>query len=321
MKTLPELLHFYETELQTDLNMLELERKVLKRQILAHWLIGLPVGIGISAIAAMINPVAGLVVGILSLVVIIIVYYTRFGKRTKAYKEAFKTKVIGRIINFIDPGLQYNHAAFISKAEYSASEIFQNSADRYNGDDLVHGALDKTGFQFSELHTQDRRTDSKGRTYYVTIFKGLFFIADFNKDFKGKTFVLPDSAESTFGAIGKWFQKINISRPSLVTLEDPEFEKAFVCYSSDQVEARYILSTSLMQRILNYKNKTGHKLHFAFLHSKLYAAIPISRNLFETGIFSSKFAFKDIEQYFDDLMLAIGMIEDFNLNLRIWTKE
>ena len=43
------------------------------------------------------------------------------------------------------------------------------------------------------------------------------------------------------------------SHGELVKLEDPEFEKSFVVYSGNQTEARYILSTSLMRRILDYK--------------------------------------------------------------------
>ncbi|MBK9503984.1 MAG: DUF3137 domain-containing protein [Bacteroidetes bacterium] len=39
--------------------------------------------------------------------------------------------------------------------------------------------------------------------HYVTIFKGLFFIADFNKHFNGNTYVLSDFGERFLGGFGK----------------------------------------------------------------------------------------------------------------------
>ncbi len=64
-----------------------------------------------------------------------------------------------------------------------------------------------------------------------TVFRGLFFIGDFNKHFTCKTVVLTDTAESLFGAFGKMFQAWNLARDQLIKLEDPEFEKLFVVWS------------------------------------------------------------------------------------------
>ena len=56
---------------------------------------------------------------------------------------------------------------------------------------------------------------------------------------------------------------MNFSRPPLVKLEDPEFEKHFVVSGEDQVEARYILSTCLMQRLTDFRNKPMNPYPFA----------------------------------------------------------
>ncbi|MFT5169968.1 MAG: hypothetical protein ACI8Q2_000583, partial [Candidatus Omnitrophota bacterium] len=44
-------------------------------------------------------------------------------------------------------------------------------------------------------------------------------------------------------------------------------------------------------------------------------------NLFEPRIFKTLLDFKPIEEYFEDLSFAIGIVEDLNLNTRIWSKE
>ena len=116
-------------------------------------------------------------------------------------------------------------------------------------------------------------------------------------------------------------QSWNIGRPDLIQLEDPEFEREFVVYGSDQIEARYILSTSLMRRILDFKNKTGTKIYISFTGSKVYVAVPINRNMFEPKYFASVNDFSPILDYYRDLTFAIGIVDDLHLNTRIWTKK
>lgn len=109
-------------------------------------------------------------------------------------------------------------------------------------------------------------------------------------------------------------------RGSLIKLEDPEFEKMFVVYGDDQIEARYILSTSLMRRIVDFKKKSKRTIYISFVGSKIYVAVSYSRNLFEPRIFKTLLAFSPIKEYFEDLELVYGLVEDLNLNNRIWTK-
>jgi hypothetical protein len=53
-----------------------------------------------------------------------------------------------------------------------------------------------------------------------------------------------------------WLQSNNFSRDELVKMDDNNFEKEFVVYSSDQIEARYILSHLLMKKLLIFKDKS-----------------------------------------------------------------
>ncbi|MEM7592810.1 MAG: DUF3137 domain-containing protein [Cyanobacteria bacterium P01_A01_bin.83] len=47
-------------------------------------------------------------------------------------------------------------------------------------------------------------------------------------------------------------------------------------------------------------------------------AIPYRHNLFEPKLFSSMMSFTPLKEYFLDLQLMIGIVEDLNLNCRIW---
>ena len=70
------------------------------------------------------------------------------------------------------------------------------------------------------------------------------------------TLLYPDTAEKMFGKFGQSLQSLNGKMAhggrDVVKLEDPEFEKEFVVYAHDQVEARYVLSPSLMRRLLEF---------------------------------------------------------------------
>jgi hypothetical protein len=223
-----------------------------------------------------------------------------------------------------DPSLSYLPGSFISVNEYGESDIFRETIDRYTGDDMVGGKLGLTDCRFSELHHLEKQVsyDSKGhrRETWVTIFKGIFFIADFNKNFNGRTYVLPDAGDSFFG-IKRIMEKWVMGRGELVKLENPDFEKVFTVYGTDQVEARYILSPALMERLVQFQQKVKTPSHISFIHSKVFIAISIPEPLFEPNVFSSGVRPGYLKKYFQYLNLAVGIVDDLNLNTRVWGKQ
>jgi hypothetical protein len=264
-----------------------------------------------------------MVAGIVPLVLAVL-QFADHGKKKKEYTETFKKKVIREIVMMMNPELVYTPQSSISVAEYEESDLFRFRVDSYAGDDLVTGKLGRTDMRFSELCHKEKRVsyNSKGHRQetWVTIFKGIFFVADFNKHFNGKTYVLPD-AGSDFLGIGKFFEKWKIGRGELVKLENPDFENLFTVYGNDQVEARYILSPALMQRLVEFSGKANTDLHISFLNSKVFIAVSIEKDLFEPHVFSSGIKADYLYEYFHYLDLVTGIVEDLNLNTRIWGKE
>lgn len=315
MKPIENLRDFYQSTLIGRLQELENKRKALVKRIIPTICIVSPciiflLFLGFKA-AIFLFPV-----------IFALIYFFRFLGPIKEYTSEFKSQIIARIVTFIDENLQYESQKYISSSLFRGSDIFKVAPDRYCGDDFVSGKIKDTSFQFSEIHAEYKTetTDSKGRRqeHWHTIFKGIFFIGDFNKRFKGKTVVLPDNLEKLFGNMGSVMQGWNLMRSQLVKLDDPEFEKLFVVYSDDQIEARYILSMSLMKRIVDFKNKTKKQIYLSFVGNKIFVAVPYTRNLFEPSIFKTVLDFNPIQQYCEDLQLAVGIIDELNLNTRIW---
>ena len=318
MKSAEEFVKFFETSLQGPLAELEQKRKQIVFNVWISLLVALAV---LSLLSIFIGPAALLIFPIAALIVFLIV---RFGC-TKDYVREFKDKVIRSIVAFIDPNLNYRSDGFIPMDVFMSSEIFKVHPDRYSGDDFISGIVGKTQVAFSELHaeykTETIDKDGHRQTHWDTIFKGLFVIADFNKNFDGKTVVLPDTAERLFGNFGKMLQSWNLMRGQLIQLEDPEFEKLFAVYGDNQVEARYILSTSLMKRIVDFKKKSGRQIYLSFVGSRIYVAMAYSKNLFEPRVFKTLLDIRPAQEYFNDLELALGVVDDLNLNTRIWSKQ
>lgn len=153
-------------------------------------------------------------------------------------------------------------------------------------------------------------TDSKGhrRERWVDIFQGFFFIADFNKDFQGQTIVFRNS----------WL-KLK-SGKQRVKLENPNFEKRFDVFSTDQVEARYILTPNMMERLLELDSRFPGKITVSFRNSSVIVAIPDRTNHFETDIWECQLNTDKLKREFATLVSLFQIVHDLNLNLRIWTK-
>ncbi len=338
MKSESEFSNFYDVKLRPDLTELDAERKVIAGKTL--WLLVLPVlyfvMIGGITYYAKVRHDSGESLSttpsvpgyfflgfIASIAIPVLIYRFSYLKHIRAIKARFKEQVIGKMVKFVDEKLSYSPHSGVSQSEYLASNIFLNRPDRYRCEDMVSGVLGKTGIRFSEVHAEVKRESSdNGRksTHWVTIFRGIFFVADFNKHFVGRTVVLPDFAEGLLGSFGSMFQKMAIGRDELIKLEDPDFERNFVVYGTDQVEARYILSPSLMERIVALKQKSGG-VCLSFINSQVYIAISVRENLFEPSLFSSLLNEKRMLRYYNYLQLCAGIVDDLNLNTRIWTKE
>ncbi len=237
------------------------------------------------------------------------------------YVSFFKDKIIKNIVKFFDETLTYYPEKFININSFEKSGLIIQKIVKYYGDDYVEGMLGDTKIQFAEVHALIEKKDKDNDKSYEEVFGGLFFIGDFNKNFKGQTYVYPDYGEKIFGRLAKYFQKLNKHRGELVNLEDIEFEKEFKVYSTDQIEARYILSTSLMQRIVNYKKKTKSDILMSFVDSNIYIGIPIKGQLFEPKIFGKLLHENTLKNYFEHFELVISVVEELNLNLRIWNKQ
>lgn len=325
MKTFEDLKQFYQQDLIGELQEVdEIRKKNLKFSytLITIFIIILAIPMAFSYEKALNDPepfiamfgVFGAIFFITCLVII------KFKIKKSKYKLIFKDKIIRSIIEFISDDLTYYPKRKVKREDFDKSRLFLQRINIYGGDDLVEGEIDKTVFHFSEIRAFYKFSSNNGKNNKKTTrFKGLFFVADFNKDFEGSTVLMPRQFRGIFSFIKK-LRGVG-RREKYVELQDPKFSEYFTCYSDDDIKARYILSPALMQRINQFKEKyPKNRLHISFIDGQIFIAISYEKRLFEPSLTSSIVCFDTIQEYFDDIRFAVDIVEELNLNTRIWSK-
>ena len=309
--------------LRPTLSSLEDERLALlaQRRKGGLWMGGIVVtGVLLAFLLASVHSAAPLITLFATLVGVFVCHFVFFGSSKKSYQASFKEKVVAQATKALAPEISFQPSHHVSREWFVQSGLFTRP-DRYDGEDYFSGKIGKTDLFFSEIHAQQKHTttDSKGnrKTHYTTIFRGLFLVADFNKEFHTQVTIAPDVLES-FGFLGKKLQGIG---GKVQRLENVDFEKLFVVRSADPVEARYILTPAMQERFLELSHKWSPKLRASFQDSLVILALPLSGNWFEGHI---KTPVDDPSQFHNlvaQLHACLSTVEDLDLNTRIWTKE
>lgn len=318
MKTLTELQDYFYDSIYPNLEELEVQRK---KDFSSLKLVGIFLIVMTLLVFALLKNNSFFYNGYEGILIIPIAIFVFFySLKQKSFQSRFKDEVIKKIVGFISKNLSYKKESYISKSEYEQSRLFLSEVDKFSGNDLIEGEVEGVFIKFSDLHTLEKKKSSKGKSFYETVFQGLFFIADFNKNFYSQTVILPDGSEKLLGAFAHIFQSIS-SYGQLVKLDNPEFEKEFVTYSYNQIEARYLLSHSLMKNILELKKLFKSEIALSFCDSKIFIAVFKNHDNFEGKIYKKVTDFNEIKLYFQTISLMVDIVEVLKLQRKIWSKE
>lgn len=286
------------------------------------------IGFGILTIIAGVTSgnfaVAGAIIGAIILITGFI-FLSKTNTKFYQYRHSFKQGVIPMVLKTIDDSLEMDYTNGLSENDFVHSQLFSKEPDRYRSEDQISGVAGKTTFSFSELHAEYKtvtQTKNSRQEHWHTILKGIVFYADFNKDFNGVTVVRPKDMGSALGAwISKAMPLFNSSDRVPVKLENPDFEKEFVTYSTDQIEARYILTPAMMERIYELNKRCSYTISLSFKGSCVFIAFPLNKDYFEPPVHKSLLTSGFLNEDTEVIRFMYGIIKDLDLNTRIWTKR
>ena len=63
------------------------------------------------------------------------------------------------------------------------------------------------------------------------------------------------------------------------------------------------------------------EIYISFVNNRIYLGITYPRDILEPNIFQSLHKNTDVENYYYDLYFILNIVEDLDLNRRIWSKQ
>lgn len=196
------------------------------------------------------------------------------------YKSEFKHKVINTIIESFDKSLKYEPDKGITrdiyrKAKFNMFEkdefetkysnvldLCPNIDNSYSSDDLIYGNINANcKLLMGEIYS---KTTKRNGTF--SVFEGLFAEIDTPKQFSEVIYIRENKKEVSF--------------PNLkIQLDSEEFEEIFDVYASNKILAMQLLTSDVMQELLEFYNQmkilceitiTDNHIYIEFSCGKLF---------------------------------------------------
>jgi len=156
----------------------------------------------------------------------------------RQYAKAYKKDILPDIARLFGD-FTYDVKGKIPMEAMKPSDIVPVHSS-YKSEDFFSGSYKNTQINFSEI---DLKKQSGKRT--ITVFKGLaILLSQGTKKFHGHTVLIQDQ-----GKIGGWLKK-QTSKMQRADLLDPEFEKLFDVFTTDQTEARYLIDPRIVENLM-----------------------------------------------------------------------
>ena len=270
----------------------------------------------------------------------------------KNFSMKLKQCCLPHILKLFDDIKWKNNAYVIGNIKLNNSGLFGDFNRRQTDDEFV-GSFKDVSFKICETAMQYESGSGKNRTC-ISVFKGVVISFKSNKTIKNRT-IIATKGDLTkknsylllyisligigfdlflksmnivavlvivaIAALIIYFVSKNQEGEPLneVTLEDPRFCKKFNAYSSDQVEARYLLTTAFIERFQNLNTAFGaKKAKCSFFDDEIMFAISTNKNLFEIGsLFKSLNDPTSINAFYDELSSIYDMVTYFKLDEKI----
>lgn len=222
------------------------------------------------------------------------------------YKENVKSKFMPVICAFHGM-LTYALTGPSEVEKKYAGEIFPGF-NRQENEDMITGE-----YKGVKVSMHETTLKQKGNKSTHTVFKGLVLDLELKKNFTGKTLLCKDA-----GSIGNFFTGKDFKGLKRVELEDPQFESLFQVFSSDQVEARYVLTTAFMERLLTLARlrspNATPSVQCVFEQSHLVISLPSQSNLFEPGkISETALKVDDIHSFLAEIKGVFDLVDVLKL--------
>ena len=297
-----------------------------------------------------IEPEMGSICIVPGILVVVLSVYLPFNFNGKFVSE-LKNVCIRRILKAFGDLKWSPQTDIVTDNQLNKSDLFSVYNTR-SSDDAFWGTYKDVKFSVCETNLVYVSGSGKNKTVH-NIFNGVVINFESNKKIKNKTIIATKGDQNIKGNrcviwtaiiaisvqaladINAWWLYLGIAAfvaviyilvnklvqsdkevLNEIKLEDPEFNKKYKAYSSDEIEGRYLITPAFMERFNNVKTAFGaQKIKCSFYDEYLMFAITSNKNLFEIGnLFHSLKNPNQMKEFFEELVSILVLVDYFKLD-------
>lgn len=227
----------------------------------------------------------------------------------RRYVSAHKTVILPAIANALG-AFRYDETGNFDVQRLHGSTLLP-SFGAYTSGNVFVGSYKGVDVELAEVELfKDKRGGKSGGAN--TAFKGLFIFLSTHRPISGKTVVRRDA-----GPIGNWLAG-TIGALNRIRLQNPDLERRYEIYTTDEAEARYLLTPAFMERLDALPADIGtDELQAAFFGEHLLVMVAVAKTLFEPpSIFTSVLKDAGVARIADEFRDVLAMIDGMALDER-----
>lgn len=210
------------------------------------------------------------------------------------------------IIIEMEPTLRYSPFHGVLYTDILASKLaYADPTKKFIANNLITYKNDDIPVRLSHIYLEHKNEEGD----YVPVLGGLFAVTDARRPVEGTTIVSFDIAERFLGFVGQGLQpKKRYWGLEKTRLDSPGFEKEYVVHASDPIEAHYLLSHTVMEKLTHLIQEYKLFPRLSFVKDKIYVAV-LSGGFFQPLSASGQLTFKDVELSINSLEFAREVIK------------
>jgi hypothetical protein len=228
----------------------------------------------------------------------------KYGSQQQQFLKRYNDVIVKCLLQDYD--YYYSHTEYIDEDIYMHSPFNRMDYNTYTGEDLlaikipdVYGNFLDTTLMCSDLTVSyDVNPNGKSDKDHIA-YTGAMGYVEFPFSFGCNLYI-------NFNPLGL----------PKITLEDMQFNKKFRIYTDDELEARMILTTSFMIRLVEYAKRFPWSAIIFTRDGKMYFHLP--RNLFEAQTWKTSSKYAMFESHYDDIANIMALIDEIRNNDKLF---
>lgn len=230
----------------------------------------------------------------------------------KTFERKIKKRIMPVVCECFE-NLKWVENPYVDHTLHEKSGLISEYYNKIAVDDVFEGTFREVPMNIEEVEYTRVESRTSARSGYreekTTVFKGIFVTLQMNKNFNSHTLVKQNAI----------LKNVNISGLRHTTLEDVQFEKQFDVFTNDEVEARYLLTPSFMERLSDMRRTfSTSRISCAFFQNRFIIALDTRRDMFKLGsLFKKADDTKQFFQLYEEIEAVVKLIDHFKLDQKI----